>query len=213
MNSKYKVLDLFAGGGGAGAGYARTGAYVLGCDITDQPKNPHDFIRGDWFDVLQKHGGDFDLIHASPPCQAYSKATKQWRKAGRVYIDLIAKVREAVSALGKPFVIENVPGAPLINPILLNGSVFGLLVHRPRLFECSFRVEQPQIPASKQPVKMGRRVERGDVIQPVGHFSGVKYAQEQMEINWLGQRGLAQAIPPSYTEYIGNQFLGVNGVR
>ena len=202
---EYTVFDFFAGGGGCGAGYARTGAYVMGCDIVPQPKNPHDFIQADWRELIEFAKG-FDLWHASPPCQAYSKACKQWRKEGYQYKDMITQVREVFQKSGKPYIIESVPGAPLINPTMLNGSMFGLLVHRPRFFECSFPVAQPHIPATKQPVKMGRPVNDGDIIQPVGHFSGVAYAQKQMEIDWLGQKELAQAIPPAYTEWLGQRF-------
>ena len=88
--------------------------------------------------------------------------------------------------------------------------MFGLLVHRPRYFECSFSIEQPYIPDTKQPVKMGRPVKEGDIIQPVGHFSGVKYAQEQMEINWMGQKELSQAIPPAYTKWIGERLMALD---
>jgi len=207
--SKYiagSVLDLFCGGGGAGHGYYQAGFYVLGCDIYPQPKNPHDFVLGDWEEVLLEYADEFDLIHAGPPCQLYSKSALQWRKAGRKYPDLIARVRERLIETGKDYIIENVPGAPLINPITLNGSMFGLLVHRPRLFECSFLVEQPNIPQARSPVKMGRPVREGDIIQPVGHFSGVAYAQKQMGIDWLGQKGLAQAIPPAYTQWLGLEW-------
>ena len=201
-----KLLDLFCGGGGAGAGYAQAGFEVVGCYIEPQPRNPHTVLVGDWLEMLEKYGADYDIFHASPPCQFYTKAAVQWRKTGRIYPDLIADVRREFKKRGKPYIIENVPGAPLHNPILLNGSFFGLLVHRPRLFECSFPIAQPVIPGTKRPVKMGRPVKEGDIIQPVGHFSGVAYAQKQMGIDWLGQKGLAQAIPPAYTEWIGRQI-------
>ncbi len=210
---KLKVLDLFCGGGGAGEGYHRAGFYVLGCDVEPQPKNPHDFVQGDWLKVLTDYAGEFDLVHASPPCQKYSKACKQWRKAGVSYPDLISSVRSQLKKIGKPYVIENVPGSPLENPIRLNGSFFKILVHRPRLFETSFKIDQPIIPITKQPVKMGRPITYGDIIQPVGHFSGVWYAQMQMQISWLGQKELAQAIPPAYTEWIGKKFIESCGVN
>lgn len=202
-----RLLDLFCGGGGCGTGYAQAGFEVVGCDIEPQPRNPHTVIVGDWLDILKEYDDDFDIFHASPPCQLYTKSAMQWRKAGRVYPDLIADVRREFEKRGKPYIIENVPGAPLHNPILLNGSFFGLLVHRPRFFECSFPIEQPFIPKTGRPVKMGRPVKEGNIIQPVGHFSGVAYAQRQMGIDWLGQKGLAQAIPPAYTEWIGKAFL------
>jgi DNA (cytosine-5)-methyltransferase 1 len=211
ISSKLRVLDLFCGGGGAGAGYARVGFEVLGCDIVPQPKNPHSFILGDWEEVLQEYGENVDLIHASPPCQLYSKANKQWRKKGRIYEDLVERVRTRLIENGKPYVIENVPGSPLKNPVMLNGSLFNLKVHRPRLFETSFKIKQPKIPRVKAAIPMGRPIKDGDIIQPVGHFSGVDYARREMEINWLGQSGLSQAIPPAYTEWIGIQFINAGG--
>lgn len=133
-----KLLDLFCCAGGAGEGYRLAGFDVTGVDIKPQPKNPHRFFLADALEFLEWHGHEYDAVHASPPCQEYTKAGKQWRKEGRKYPDLIAATREALQKLGKPWVIENVPGSPLQNPILLNGSVFEIKVHRPRFFEASF---------------------------------------------------------------------------
>jgi DNA (cytosine-5)-methyltransferase 1 len=202
-------LDLFCCAGGAGEGYRQAGFQVLGVDISAQPKNPHEFVMADAIEYLKEHGHKFDLIHASPPCQAYTKAGKQWRKEGRKYPDLIEKTREALQSVGKPYVIENVPGAPLVNPILLNGSFFGIKVHRPRYFETSWKIEQPKVPAMK-PVKMGRPIREGDIVQPVGHFSGVRYAAREMGLPWMGQKELAQAIPPAYTRWVAESFLSHN---
>lgn len=177
-------------------------AEIIGVDINPQPRYPFEFIQGDAL-VFPLYG--FDFIWASPPCQKYTIACKQWRKEGRVYPDLIGKTRERFVNFGKPYVIENVPGSPLINPVFLNGSVFGMKIHRPRYFECNFDVYQPEVPPMV-PTKMGRPITNGDILQPVGHFSGVWYAQQEMEIPWMGQKELAQAIPPAYSEYIGNEY-------
>lgn len=212
MQPLVRCLDLFCCAGGAGEGYRRAGFDVTGVDIRPQPHNPHRFIQTDALAFLREHGHEFDFIHASPPCQSYTKAGKQWRKEGRVYPDLIAETRKALILSGKPWVIENVPGAPLINPILLNGSCFGLRVHRPRLFEASFPLPQPTVPPMK-PVKMGRPIKDGDIVQPVGHFSGVRYAAEEMGLPWMGQGELAQAIPTAYTRWIGEQFLNTANTK
>lgn len=200
-----RLLDLFCCAGGAGEGYRLAGFDVTGVDIVPQPKNPHRFVLADAIAYLEEHGRNFDAVHASPPCQAFTKAGKQWRKEGRTYPDLIAITRLALERNGKPWVLENVPGAPLRNPILLNGSVFGIRVHRPRLFETSFQLEQPEVPTMK-PVKMGRPIREGDIVQPVGHFSGVRYAAREMGLPWMGQSELAQAIPPAYTHWIGQRL-------
>ena len=202
----YALLDLFCCAGGAGEGYRLAGFEVLGVDIRPQPKNPHPFVQADALEYVKEHGHKFDIIHASPPCQAFTKATKQWRKAGRQYVDLVAATRDALIATGKPWIIENVPGAPLRNPILLNGSMFGIRVHRPRLFETSFPLPL-KLESYAKPVKMGRKCEPGDVIQPVGNFSGVAYAAKEMGCEWMGQKELAQAIPPAYTRWIAEQFI------
>jgi len=206
MNKKLKLLDLFCCAGGAGEGYRLAGFDVTGVDIKPQPKNPHKFILGDALEYLRKHGHEYDVIHASPPCQAYTKAGKQWRKEGREYPDLIAATREALVQVGNPYVIENVPGAPLIDPIFLNGSTFGIRVHRPRYFEASFALVQPEVP-HMTPVKMGRPIKEGDIVQPVGHFAGVKYAAKEMGCEWMGQKELAQALPPAYTRWLGERLL------
>jgi DNA (cytosine-5)-methyltransferase 1 len=201
-----RLLDLFCCAGGAGEGYRLAGFEVVGVDIRPQPKNPHPFVLADALEYLKAHGHEYDAIHASPPCQAYTKAGKQWRKEGREYPDMIEATREALESTGKPWVIENVPGAPLRNPVLLNGSTFGIRVHRPRYFETSFPLEQPEVPPMT-PVKMGRPIREGDIVQPVGHFSGVRYAAREMGLPWMGQAELAQAIPPAYTKYVGEAIL------
>jgi DNA (cytosine-5)-methyltransferase 1 len=206
VNSKFKLLDLFCCAGGTGYGYFLAGFDVTGIDNKYQKNYPFTFILSDAFEYLENNYKNFDAIHASPPCQKYSKSTKQWRVLGKDYPDLIEKCRKMLIKTGKPYIIENVPGSPLINPIILNGSVFGLLVHRKRLFECNFFVKQPEIPKTKTPIKMGRPGKDGDIIQPVGHFSGIEYAKKQMEIDWMIGKEMSQAIPPIYTKYIG-KFL------
>jgi DNA (cytosine-5)-methyltransferase 1 len=207
---KPRLLDLFCKAGGATRGYQLAGFYVIGVDIEPQPHYIGDeFHQAGALEYLAAHGHEFDVIHASPPCQEYTKAAQQWRADGKEYADLIAPTREALKAIGKPYVIEHVPGAPLVNPVILNGAMFGLLVHRVRLFECSFEFPFFLLPQLPRPVKMGRAVVEGDVIQPVGHFSGADYARRQMGIDWMNKAELAQAIPPAYTEYIGNQLMNV----
>ena len=188
-------------------GYHRAGFDVVGVDIELQPKYPFTFIQADAMTLPLK---GFDAYHASPPCQVYSMASRQWVRAGKNYPDMIADIRRRLRETGSPYVIENVPGSPLINPIVLNGAFFNLRVRRTRCFECSgfdmpFALLPDDFPSK---FRMGRPLREGiDAITPVGHFSNVKYAQEQMGIAWMGQKELAQAIPPAYTEYIGRQII------
>jgi len=203
-----RLLDLFCCAGGAGMGYHRAGFEVVGIDNKPQPHYPFEFHLADALEYLQEHYQEFDAIHASPPCQAYSRASMQWRKSGKEYPDLVQPTRELLIKTGLPYVMENVPGAPLINPILLTGAFFGLKVRRNRLFESNinlpFQLTQPN---AKTNFRMGRPVKDGEEITPVGHFSNVVYARQQMQIDWMTQQELTQAIPPAYTEWIGKHLM------
>jgi DNA (cytosine-5)-methyltransferase 1 len=203
-----RLLDLYCAAGGASMGYHLAGFEVVGVDNEPQPKYPFEFHLADALDFSLD---GFDAIHASPPCQAYSSASQQWRKAGKIYPDLIGPTRNLLKASRRPYIIENVLNAPLVNPIVLNGAFFGLKVRRVRAFECSF--EMPSIILPKDapaPFRTGRPVREGiDAITPVGHFSNVKYAQKEMGIDWMGQKELAQAIPPMYTKFIGDQLIRI----
>lgn len=202
---KPKLLDLFCGAGGASMGYYRAGFNIVGVDIKPQPRYPFEFHQAD---ALTFPLEGFDAYHASPPCQAYSLSAQQWRKQGRDYPDFIAFVRSLLKETGKPFVIENVRGAPLINPVILNGSMFGMRIRRTRLFECSWPTPLILLPPEvRSGFRMGRKPTKEGFVTPVGHFSGVAKAQREMGINWLGQKDLAQAIPPAYTEYIGKSLI------
>lgn len=201
-----RLLDLFCGAGGAAMGYYRAGfTEIVGVDIKPMPRYLFEFVLGDALEYVAAHGHEFDAIHASPPCQAYSKARNL---QGNDHPDLVAPVRALLQATGKPYVIENVQGAPLINPITLVGSMFGLRTMRPRLFECSFDV--PFVlapPAQAKHAKMGRPPKEGEYVHVVGHMSDVPYCREAMGIDWMTQGELAQAIPPAYTEWIGQHLL------
>lgn len=200
------VLDAFCGAGGAGMGYYQAGFEVVGVDIKPQPRYPFKFIQADALEFIAANGHKFDVIHASPPCQSYSVSAPL---SNGNHPRLIEATRAALIATERPYVIENVPGAPLLNPIILNGAMFGLLVHRNRLFELSINIPFFLLPPTGKPVKMGRKIKRGDIIQPVGNFSGVEYAREQMGIGWMTQKELAQAIPPAYTKWIGEQLIAI----
>lgn len=206
-----RILDLYCGAGGASKGYADAGFEVVGVDIAPQKNYPYQFVQMDALDFLDRFlltsrmpgVYRFDAVHASPPCQAFSRAQ---RVRAREHPDLISPTRERLVALGLPYVIENVPGAPLNDPITLCGGMFPpLRTYRHREFECSFPIFAPAHPphVHKQ-VKMGRPVEEGDFIQVVGHFSGVAYARKAMGIEWMTREELREAIPPAYTEYVGD---------
>lgn len=199
-----RILDLFCCAGGAGMGYHRAGFDVVGVDLEPQPHYPFPFHQGDALEYLQAHGHEFDAIHASPPCQAYTKARKL---QGNTHPELIIPTREALQRLGIPWIVENVPGSPLINPVILCGTMFGLRTYRHRLFESSFPITAPNHPAhTAKQTKMGRPPKDGEFLQMVGNFSGVPLAREIMGTPWMTQYEMAQAIPPAYTTFIGWQL-------
>ncbi len=203
-----KLLDLYCCGGGAGHGYELAGFDVTGVDIVEQPRHRGKFIKSDAINFALNHHHEFDVIHASPPCQAYSMASKQYRLSGKEYDDLIEPTRQALKAIGKPYIMENVPGSPLVNPIELCGAMFGMRTYRHRLFESNMPIAAPPHPAHDAPnAKMGRPPKDGEFIQYVGHFPGVGLVRDMTGLHWLGQKELAQSIPPQYTEYLGKQII------
>lgn len=226
-----RLLDLFCGAGGCSVGYRRAGFEVVGVDINPQRHYPCAFIQGDAIDVLRRmllgekflasdgrwYGiDDFDAIHASPPCQAYSR-TRNLKTTRSDHVDLIPATRMALIATGRPYVIENVPGAPLSNPLMLCGSMFGLGVLRHRLFECSPAIWFPPTQCNHVgrvlPMWWKSRreaLERGEKFAYVT-VAGKSYlmteAKKAMGIDWMIRSELSQAIPPAYTEWIGAQLL------
>lgn len=206
-----RLLDAFCGAGGAARGYQMAGFHVTGVDIKPQPRYAGDvFVQGDALEYVREHGHEFEAIHASPPCQAFTSLQGRW---GREYPDLVAATRAALVATGKPYVIENVAGAPLLNPLMLCGSMFGLRVIRHRLFECAPSIHFGPAACSHPRGAVGRRGHLGDRewMTVTGHFSDVAKARRAMGIDWMTARELAQAIPPAYTEFIGRQLLAVLG--
>ena len=204
--SKLRLLDLFCCAGGAGRGYADAGFEVVGVDIDPQPRYPFEFILADALALPVDFLRTFDAIHASPPCQAFTLAQ---RIRGNQHPDLVAPVRQMLIASGRPYIIENVEGAPLIRPVMLCGAMFdGLQVYRHRLFESSFPIIAPEHPEHIAPLrKMGRPPRPGDFMHVVGNFSGICHAKKAMGIDWMSRDGLREAIPPAYTRFLGAQLL------
>jgi DNA (cytosine-5)-methyltransferase 1 len=212
-----RLLDLFCGAGGAGMGYHRAGFEVVGVDIKPQKHYPFEFHQADAFDFFRKcmqNGflASIDAIHASPPCQAYSALRHLHNKP---YPDLIGEVRDWLILIGKPYVIENVPGAPLEHPVLRCGSAYSLRVRRHRLFESSFTLQPGACFHNLQgrPIDVsgtgGRRINRrrddhgGNTNKP----RNIAEARRSMGIDWMNRYELSQAIPPAFTEQIGKRLL------
>ena len=203
-----KLLDLYCGGGGASWGYEQAGFEVTGVDIEPQPRYRGEFICGDALEYLRLNWQHYDCYHASPPCQLWSKSSLQFRLGGKQYPDYITATRAELIKTGKAWIIENVPGSPLRNPIELCGAMFGLRTYRHRWFESNVALVVPGHPPHIWPqARMGRKPQPEEFVQYVGHFSGVGLVQEMTGLYWLGQKELAQSIPPQYTHYIGEQLM------
>jgi DNA (cytosine-5)-methyltransferase 1 len=196
-----KLLDLFCKAGGCTKGYQQAGFYVVGVDIEPQPHYCGDeFIRADVLTLDIEFMKSFDAIHASPPCQRYS-LMQHIHKNKDKHPDLIEPTRNLLLTTGKPFIIENVEGSPLLNPTRLCGTMFGLKISRHRLFETNFSMPLLNPPCDHREVYdcfHGGEEARGER----GKLSKI------MEINWFMTRNeLRNAIPPAYTKFIGRIIL------
>ena len=224
-----RLLDTFCKAGGTTRGYQMAGFEVVGCDIEPQPRyiGEH-FIQANALDLLYAlaHGDcwddqdghvwhleDFDAIHASPPCQAYVQRNKN---LGTKHPRLIGPTRDLLQQSGPPYVLENVEGAPLLSPVLLCGTMFGLRLRRHRLFEI------PGLALLTRPCNHWGTVAAGDFagVYAFGgkghrHGQGVRDPKSKpgpswdaaMGIDWMTSAELTQAIPPAYTEHIGKALL------
>jgi len=223
MKVKPRLLDLFCCGGGAAMGYHLAGFEVIGVDIAPQPGYPFEFMQGDALDYVTRYGEYFDMIHASPPCQGYSphvssRSSKFVPTLGKDEPRLICDVKERILSIRRPYVIENVMGAwsQMNANLTLCGTMFGLPISRHRLFECSFAIMQP-VHGKCSGVAKRFAAERGWEYRDMsvtgkGRRKGTAQRwSELLGITWkLSQHQLAEAIPPSYTRYIGEQFLANN---
>ena len=208
-----KLLDLYCKAGGASVGYARAGFEVIGVDIKKQKRYPYQFIQANALEILADKDfiSQFDVIAASPPCQTHS-ATKHLRNAqgkSTNKIDLIPQTREGLIASGKIYIIENVPGAPLIDPVVMCGSSFGLKVRRHRQFESNVKLTGLPCNHKLQGKPVGVYGSMRDEIPGGGHTAkSLEEAREAMGIDWMLWGDLVEAIPPIYTEYLGKQIMG-----
>jgi DNA (cytosine-5)-methyltransferase 1 len=183
-------------------GYHRAGFEVVGVDIEPQPHYPFEFHQTD---ALTFPLDGFDVIHASPPCQAYSYMSACRPGLSSKYPDLIGQVRTRLSDSGLPYMLENVPGSPLRTDATLCGHMFGLELYRHRIFESNLPLTEPEHPEHVKPGGRAGHWRPGEIISVAGHFAPAAMARRAMGIDWMNRAELGEAIPPAYTEYIGNQ--------
>lgn len=205
-----RALDLFCCAGGASMGLHRAGFEVVGVDLEPQPYYPFFLYGTDALSLSIDYLRTFDLIWASPPCQAF---TAYKRRPAHVAprANLIPAIRERLIMSGVPHIIENVVGAraELRNPIVLCGSMFGLDVRRHRLFETSFKVDQPEckhVTAPRFAQATNRKNKRSTVEVGVYRIP-LAVQREAMGIDWMPLDKLSQAIPPAYSEWLARRFL------
>lgn len=208
---KPRLLDMFCGAGGCTKGYQRAGFYVVGVDNQPMPRYCGDeFVQADALEFVAEHGHEYDVIHASPPCQGYSRSRNNGQAKPSPM--LIPETRAALERSGATWVIENVEGAPLRFAVILCGASFGLGaagfdLPRHRLFESNIVLLTP--PCVHR---------RGKTIGVYGNGTNQYHRaklgrclketekREAMGIDWMTRKELSQAIPPAYTEYIGRQL-------
>lgn len=200
--SRPVLLDAFCGAGGCTKGYQRAGFYVVGVDISTQKNYCGDeFHQGDALEFIERHGREFDVIHASPPCQAYSRATA-WRGDRSRHPDLIFLTQRSLREAGAAYIIENVQEARALleNPIMLCGSHFGLQIRRHRYFE---------IPALGLALTLVCQHRNTDYAHDHGGKQTEAQYRDAMQCEWMTVHEARQAIPPAYTEWLGRQMRSI----
>lgn len=202
---KPRLLDLFCGAGGAAVGYHRAGFEVVGVDIVHQKHYPFEFHQAD---AMTYPLEGFDAIHASPPCQKFSILTRGFRKGNTKAEDLIAAVRQRLRKTGRPWIMENVNGAPLITPVTICGSAIGLDLWRHRLFELGefyFLSPECRHELVTEPWGVYSGAAGGRITQK--RLANANQARQVMEMPWATQKEIGQAVPPAYCEFIGKQLM------
>lgn len=197
-----RCLDLFCGAGGAATGIFRAGFDVTGVDIVPQKNYPFKFVEGD---ALSQDLSGFDFVWASPPCQRYSRMSGCRDGLRDDYPDLIWATRAKLQSWGGSWIIENVAGAPLVNPVVLCGAMFRLRTYRHRLFESSVSLSVPEHPAHEIPTSKAGHWRPGTLISVAGHCSPMSMAREAMGIDWMTRAELVEAIPPEYSHFLAQQ--------
>ncbi len=203
-----RLLDLFCGAGGCSVGYERAGFEVVGVDIAPQKNYPFEFILAD-ATVYPLDG--FDAVHASPPCQDHMLTPHKPHGTGW----MLDHTRQRLLAQDAPWVIENVPGAPMRADFRICGCQVGLELRRERWFETSwhaFQFAEPHNHPHPVPSVVGHGTPSW-VRKQLGYNPTIVDYRASMGIDWMNRNELSQAIPPAYTELVGRALMAQLRVR
>lgn len=206
---KPRILDLFCGAGGCGMGYFQAGFEVVGVDIDPQPHYPFEFHQAD---ALTFSLEGFDAIHASPPCQDYSKAMRHLAAPKPRLLD---PIRERLADAGVPYVIENVVGAPLpeqsdlfgAHGLMLCGTSFGLRVYRHRLFETSFPITGPSCSHTRPAMNPHNSASRELMYEEFGRLDPEGPWRAALGVGWMNRHEARESVPPAFTRHIGEHLF------
>jgi DNA (cytosine-5)-methyltransferase 1 len=200
-----RLLDLYCGCGGAAKGYHLAGFdSIVGVDIEPIENYPFHFIQEDALEYIWENDlSEFDLIHASPPCQGYTWANHHQYRPNHSTTD-IEELRSFFESISCFYVIENVSSAPLKDPIILEGNMFELPIVKRRLFETNWPCSQPEIR------KYQRHISKFVTVAGMGGTANSYKLQHWMMASgiwWMSKKQIVQAIPPKYTKFIGERFI------
>ena len=212
---KPRLLDLFCGAGGATRGYQLAGFEVVGVDNRAQPRYVGErFVLADALEYVRRHGHEYDAVHASPPCQGYSRMRHLPWLAGKTWPMLIHDVRDLLEQTGRPWVIENVADARWAMPdaVRLCGLMFDLKCYQHRLFASNMLVFEPAHPSHEVVIGSGNGINHANKLNADGFVgvatrSGIDRRRQAIGVEWMTAKQTYQAIPPAYTRFIGEQLL------
>jgi hypothetical protein len=119
-----RMLDLFAGLGGASAAMVARGWDVVTVDDDPRFGCTHTADLANW----SYSGPPVDLVWASPPCTEFSRESMPWCRTGAVpSLNLVAAARRIITQCAPTWwVLENVRGATgYLNPVLGEPRSYG----------------------------------------------------------------------------------------
>jgi len=170
----------------------------LGIDAKPNPYTD-EVIVADAHDADEHLSRAFDLGVFHPPCQSWTPGS-QMQGTSDDHPNLIPLARSIAREFCDEWIIENVPQAPLHNPTVLNGGMFGLPLHYERAFETSYRVLEPP-----RQTQLGRPNNAFAEHHANGGFQGSKALWKSAKgysHDWPSKPLKRSAIPRAYINYL-----------